>query len=73
MSSLFTLYPRQKGLIHRWTLGYELSNESPDVVGVVEQEEDGEADGEAEDDGEHNQDFPKMFRPPTLVCLCWAL
>ena len=61
MSSLFTLYPRQKGLRHRWTLGYELSNESPDVVEVVEQEEDSEADGEAEDDGEHNQDFPQMF------------
>ena len=42
-------------------LGYELSKESGDVVEVVEQEEDGEADGEAEDDGECDQDFPQML------------
>ena len=42
-------------------LGYELSKESGDVVEVVEQEEDDEADGEAEDDGERDQDFPQML------------
>ena len=42
-------------------LGYELSKESADVVEVVEQEEDDEADGEAEDDGESNEELPKMI------------
>ena len=42
-------------------LGHELSKEGGNVVEVVDDKEDGEADGETEDDGESNQELPKMI------------
>ena len=42
-------------------LGHELSKEGGNVVEVVDDKEDGEADGETEDNGESNEELPKMI------------
>ena len=42
-------------------LGHELSKEGGNVVEVVDDKEDGEADGETEDDGESNEELSKMI------------
>ena len=58
MSSLFTFF--MEGIAYT-RLGHELSKEGGNVVEVVDDKEDGEADGETEDDGESNEELPKMI------------
>ena len=54
-------------------LGHELSKEGGNVVEVVDDKEDGEADGETEDDGESKEELPKMIWPPALLGFTWIL